>query len=257
MILHNNRSTLRTGHSALFRNINGLRNRLESSSSPLELVFPNRPDEQTALISRLEDISACVRQRNRQVLSIHAPRVEMDSDDFPGRALEFARLAEMLGAQSVTFHPSKCMEPEFRLGRQAAALGNLSQAQDQTDVKLSVETLAHKKCLFYPEEIVRFDLPMVLDTSHVGWHASYDLISRHTGRIVTVHLSECVDGVQHQRITERSLEFIDYLVEIGWSGNVVLEYWPWRWEYYAGDVAVVNKRLAAAVGAGLEMQECS
>lgn len=231
------------GHSALFRSIEGLRALLARSHEPLELDFPAREDELEGLLSRIDEITAILGAYRGVILSVHAHPVEMDSEEFMEQALELARVAESAGAGSITFHPSKSMKKEERDRRRPAAVDNLRKVQTMTPVTLAVETLGHSKCIFDPEEIMQYGLPMVLDTTHVGWKASYRLLESYSKQIVTIHLSERTEHAQHQPITEQSLAFIDHLLDTGWEGNLVLEYWPWRWGLYSGDVERIEKHI--------------
>lgn len=235
--------SIRVGHSALFRSIDGLRALLGKSHEPLELDFPAREDELQNLLSRIDDITAILRNYSGTILSIHAHPVEMDSDEFIGQALELARVAEAAGAESITFHPSKSMKKEERDRRRPGAVENIRAAQVRTPITLAVETLGHSKCLFNPDEIMEHNLPMVLDTTHVGWKASYRILESYNSRIVTIHLSERTEHTQHQPITEQSLVFIDRLLQTGWQGNLILEYWPWRWGLYSKDVERIEKHI--------------
>lgn len=227
----------------MFRSADGLRARLEKSSAPLEIDFPAREDELKRILSQIDEVIDALQSSRYPILSIHAHPVEMDSEEFIGQALELARIAEAAGAGSITFHPSKSMRKEERDRRRPRAVENIRAAQEKTPVTLAVETLGHSKCLFDPEEIMEYALPMVLDTTHAGWKASYRLLESYSPRIVTIHLSERTEQSQHQPITEQSLEFVDHLLDIGWKGNLILEYWPWRWGLYARDVEKIEERI--------------
>lgn len=235
---------IRVGHSALFWSLGKLRERLAHCNCPVELDFPAREECWPSLLERADEITDCVCASGAKVLSVHAPPVKMDGDGFVETALQLARLADSLGASSVTFHPSKCGKAEDRESRQARAVANIRSAQARTKIALAVETLAHNRCLLSGDEIVEHGLPMVLDTTHVGWEKSGRLLARYADRIVTIHLSERTPEAHHQPVTERALEFVDHLRAAGWLGNVILEYWPWRWQLYDRDVALIRKRLA-------------
>jgi len=243
-----NRSTagIQVGHSALFRSIDGLRNRLTHTSDPVELVFPAREEEYSPLLRMTDEIIATVTELKATVLSIHSPPVRMADDDFSEVAAVLAGLAASIGATSITLHPSKCMNSHERVNLQLSALKNLRLARDQTTVTLAVETLAHRKCLFTEDEIIDFSLPMVLDTTHLGWAVSYDVFERYSDSIVTIHLSERTEHSQHQRIGDGSMSFVDHIVSTGWKGSIILEYWPWRWKCYAEDTAKVREGVATA-----------
>lgn len=234
---------LHIGHSALFRSLDGLKSRLSHCSDPIELVFPARRDENMALFACIDSISAAVIESGVRVMSVHAPPLEMAFPGFLDDAAVLARLAESVGASAVTLHPSRWLNGDGRDNRQSDALENLRKAQNETPVTLAVETLAHSKCLFTDEEIAGFELPMVLDTTHIGWDRSRMLARRCRDRIVTVHLSEHTESADHQRIGQASLEFVDFLMGIGWTGNIVLEYWPWRWKCYGEDILKIKDRL--------------
>lgn len=243
MAIYKANTNIFVGHSALIKTVDGLRSRLMHASSPIELVFPNRCEEETPPLDRIDEIAKCISETCTQVLSIHAPALEMDCDEFIDQALRLARLAEMTHAASVTLHPSKCFNAEVRPGRQTAALRNLKLAQAQTDIILALETLGHGKCLHTCPEIMESGAPMVLDTTHIGWEASYNVLSRYADKIVTIHLSERTEESQHLPVEKKSLDFVEHLCGIGWRGNIILEYWPWRSGYYTGDIEKVKERI--------------
>ena len=85
---------------------------------------------------------------------------------------------------------------------------------------------------------------MVLDTTHCGWEVSERILRHYGPNIRTIHLSERTHEALHQRVGQASFEFVALLVESGWAGNLVLEYWPWRWNCYAEDVPRVRKLLS-------------
>lgn len=237
-------SRIRIGHSALFRKIEGLHSWLSRSNEPLELVFPAREDEYLPLMERLEDIATCAEGYSPGILSIHAPPLTMESEDFCDAALSIARLAERVRARSVTFHPSKCRREDGLSTYQKIAVDNIRRAQDATPVTLAVETLGHRRCLLNEDEIAALGLPMVLDTTHVGWDRSNKILRGYASAITTIHLSERTAEAQHQPVGEASFEFVSMLRRSGWTGNLVLEYWPWRWRCYADDVPRLRKILA-------------
>ncbi len=237
---------IRIGHSALFKTIDGLRAWLSRSNEPLELVFPAREDEYRPLLAQMDDIAECALGYSPGILSIHASPLPMEDDDFPSSALAFARLAERVGAGSVTLHPSKCRRGEDLETLQTTALENLRAAQDRTPVTLAVETLGHRRCLLAEDEIAAFDLPMVLDTTHVGWDASARIVDSYMHGIRTIHLSERTSDAHHQPIGQASFDFVAMLSEGGWTGNLILEYWPWRWRRYEEDVPRLRQALALA-----------
>lgn len=234
---------IRIGHSALFRTLEGLGRGLSHSVEPIELVFPAREDEYLPLLAQLDDIAECASRYVPRILSVHAPPLPMEADEFPETALHLARLAEKVGACSVTFHPSKCRRGDGLEALQTAAVDNIRRAQDRTPVALTVETLGHRRCLLNEDEIVHFGLPMVLDTTHVGWNESARILRSYGPDIRTIHLSERTEEAMHQRIGQASFDFITLLVDSGWAGNMVLEYWPWRWHCYAEDVPRVRSLL--------------
>ena len=238
-VVHERPPRIQIGHSALFRTPEGLSNRLAHSSEPVELVFPAREDEYLPLLNQLDEIAERALLHDPGVLSIHAPPLRMDSGEFPETALSLARLAETLGARSVTFHPTKCRRIDGFEAVRAASVANIRRAQERTAVALSVETLGHRRCILDEDDISRFGLPMVLDTTHVGWEASARILREYHPHIRMIHLSERTADAHHQRIGQSSFDFVAKLVETGWSGSVILEYWPWRWRCYPEDVATL------------------
>ena len=234
---------IRIGHSALFRTTEGLRAWLSRSHEPLELVFPAREDEYLPLLGQLDDIAECAAGYVPGILSLHAPPLVMEADGFVTDALALARLAERIGAGSVTLHPSKCRRGDGLSALQRTAVENIRRAQGETLVTLAVETLGHRRCLLNEDEIAASGLPMVLDTTHVGWDRSIRILGGYGRSIRTIHLSERTDESHHQPIGKASFDFVSLLSRTGWTGSLILEYWPWRWRSYAQDVP----RLRSAV----------
>lgn len=244
---------IRIGHSALFRTLDGLRARLTHTSEPTELVFPAREEEYQPLLGQLDEIAGCLSHHQPGILSIHAPPLRLESDSFVDDALGLARLAERVGASSVTFHPTKCRRLNGWEQTQAAALDNLRRARDRTPVALAVETLGHGRCLLLDDEIATLGLPMVLDTTHVGHERSIEMLHRHFDSIRTIHLSERTEHAMHQRIGPACLGFVGLLLDTGWAGSLVLEYWPWRWACYAEDIARIRELMDARLLATVQV----
>jgi len=87
-----------------------------------------------------------------------------------------------------------------------------------------------------PDEIIANGLPLILDTSHIKQEKTMDLIEKHHGGIVGIHLSEKRADEhpehqgeinQHQPVKDFGFRVLDALILKKWNGTVALEYMPW------------------------------
>lgn len=110
---------------------------------------------------------------------------------------------------------------------QDEALKHLRYFSELYRDKLSfcIETFEGKRRVFTPDEIISFNLPMTLDTSHIKDDAKlWSLIHDYRNNILTVHLSARNGSKQHQPIDEFCIKIVKKLIEYHWNGNVILEY---------------------------------
>ena len=216
---------MQLGARVAFDRLDELESRLAGIDYPIELALPFRVVEFLPIAQRMAEVRECVRRRGVKVLSVHATQGDLSRDDCWEWARPAMRLADELGASSVTFHPGRAKNS--RLSLQQSMLQNLRILRREFKAIPAVETFTDKQRLLLPEEIVTMSLHMVLDTSHIHEDARiFGLLDQHHDKVVTVHLSARGQGRQHQPIDESCIGVVRKLMKLGWQGAIVLEYLP-------------------------------
>ena len=215
---------MRLGARVSFDRLDEMEERLSGVDFPIELALPFRVVEFLPIAGRMAEVQECVLRFGVKVLSIHATQGDLSREDCREWARPAMRLADDLGAASVTFHPSR---GKNRINLQHSMIGSLKALQREFRAIAAVETFTDKQRLLLPEEIVALSLPMVLDTSYIHDDARvFDLLERHHEKIIAVHLSSRGQGKQHQPIDDFCLCVAKWLMAVNWSGFIILEYMP-------------------------------
>lgn len=121
---------------------------------------------------------------------------------------------------------------------------NLRRLQHQTSVLISVETFTRRDRLLRPEEIMEAKFPMTLDIAHIHKNDRImKILDLYWKRIPAVHLSARGKGEQHLPVDQFCIRVVRRLIELGWSGSIVLEYLPSYHHLLGPDIKIVEITL--------------
>lgn len=222
-------------------------NRLRKLSGvPIELAFPPELDEFLRGKDRIADVIHQVKTYKVPVFSVHAPDGHLAGKEFISWAGKAVQFAEAVGAGIVVVHP----EPIQTASGCKAVIENIKRLQDRTRVAIAVETFWDAPRSLSPDEIMRHQLPMVLDTSRIPKPEITWAVETYHTHIVNLHLSSVIrdkelKGIarQHQPIERDGfcMDLLDRLQELGWHGVVTLEYMPWLHAKVLEDRALLER----------------
>ena len=216
----------------------------EGVDFPVELALPYRVVDFLPIADRMDEIGGFLKGRGVKVLSVHAPQGNLADEDYARWATPAMSLAELLGARSVTFHPSLSRRAGREAG-QAAAIRHIGELQEGARALACIETFGGKRRMFHPEEIAEESLPMVLDTAHLhDDDRILRLIRGYYQGIPTVHLSARGEKEHHLPLDAFCLDVVSLLVDLNWEGSLVLEYLPWHHYRTATDLELLERFLA-------------
>jgi len=234
---------MRLGARLGFSGLEELEARVREVNFPVELALPHLISDFSDVAERMPEVRDIVTAARLEVLSVHASQGNLAADDYRLWAAPAVRLADELGATSVTFHPS--IARKDRMAGQYAAMSHLKELQSETRAIVALETFPGKRRLFRPDEIVGAGLPMVLDISHLR-DDDYILllIKRYHKNIPTVHLSARGLREHHLPIDTFCLKVVKLLARLSWRGNIILEYLPWHHYRVRDDLELLSRFLA-------------
>lgn len=207
-----------------FDKIEQIENRYANINVPVEVALPYYWDIYEPVRTLLGDIAEKIKGYGTKVLSIHAVQAPIADERFRTWGKEIADFAKDLGAKTITLHPNNINKDKET---QKEALSNLEYFTGLYggDVVFCIETFEGKRRVFTPDETVKFNLPMTLDTSHIRDNEKiWSLLKGYKENILNVHLSARKGNKQHLPIDDLCKEIARYLVENKWKGNVILEY---------------------------------
>jgi len=231
------------GARASFDRLEELESHFEGVDFPVELALPYRVGDFLAVRDRMDEVRDFVQGKKIQVLSVHAAQGNLVADDCDRWAEPAMRLADELGARSVTFPPNQVKTG--RIGAQDVVRKHLAALQRKATALAAVETFGGRRRVFRPEEIVTAGLPMILDTAHLHHDEQIlSLIRRYHRNIPAVHLSARGTGEHHLPIDAFCLQVVDLLSGLGWNGGIVLEYLPWHHYRVKDDLELLGRFLA-------------
>lgn len=193
-------------------------------SVPVEVALPYYWDIYEPVRRHLSEIAEKIKSYNMVVLSIHAVQAPITDERFREWGKEIADFAKSLGVRTITLHPNNVSKDKTA---QDEVLRNLEYFSGlyNGEVTFCIETFEGKRRVFTPDEIVRLNLPMTLDTSHVRDNEKiWSLLKGYKENILNVHLSAREGNRQHLPIDSFCKEVVHYLIDNKWEGNVVLEY---------------------------------
>jgi sugar phosphate isomerase/epimerase len=233
---------MRIGGRVGFNRIEELERNFGSIDFPIELALPWKyRDLWLPMEDRLDEVLVFLRERALTILSVHATQGKITEEEFLrwGRlTLEFAK---SLGVEDVTVHPN--IVGRERPWCQRRALSYMRQLKGQSI--FSIETFSGRKRVFTPSELVDQGLPMTLDTAHIHRQQDVmDIVEQNHPNIRVVHLSAIGAEEHHLPIDEFCIRVVDRLMELNWSGNIILEYLPWHHYRIRDDVRALSDHVA-------------
>jgi len=207
-----------------FDSIEQIEDRYSKIKVPIEVALPYYWDIYEPIRGHLAEIAEKIKSYGTEVLSIHAVQAPITDERFKAWGREIADFAKDLGVKTITLHPNNINKSDEA---QKEALKNLEYftGMYSGDVIFCIETFEGKRRVFTPDETVRFNLPMTLDTSHIRDNEKiWSLLKSYKENILNVHLSARDGSKQHLPIDDFCKEVVKYLTESKWNGNVILEY---------------------------------
>ena len=241
-----------------FASVDHLNERLAGVDFPVELALPHRYEWWQEAAGRMDEMLACLDSLKLSVATIHATQASISDSHFLQWGQETIRVADRVGARSVTVHPNRARNS--RADHQFAATGHLRQLQRHSTAVFCVETFGGKDRVFRPEELVDVKLPMTLDVAHIGDNKRIlGLIDKHWRSIPVVHLSARASNCwsrrpdvplsaegrseHHLPLDPFCIQVVRKLAGLGWSGTIVLEYLPHYHYRLRPDLSIVAEAL--------------
>ena len=215
---------IRFGIRQSFDSIDQIQDRYAALSVPVEVALPYYWGLYEPVRPHLVPIADQIRSYGVEVLSVHAVQAPINNEKLRTWGMETAEFAKALGARTITLHPNNVNKDREE---QQKVLGNLEYFDRLygDEFIFSIETFEGKRRVFDPGEIVKFNLPMTLDTSHIPNNEKiWALLKGYRDRIFNVHLSAREGPKQHLPIDGFCKEIVRYLIDQKWNGNVILEY---------------------------------
>jgi len=209
-----------------FERIEQVEERYAHLNVPVEVALPYYWDIYEPVREHLAKIGEKIKSYNAMVLSIHAVQAPITDGKFKIWGKEIIDFAKALGVRTVTLHPNNVNKDKVV---QEEALKNLEYVTElyNGEIVFCIETFEGKRRVFTPDEIVSFNLPMTLDTSHIRDNEKiWSLLKGYMDNILNIHLSARKGDKQHLPIDSFCKEVVSYLIKNKWSGNVILEYLP-------------------------------
>jgi len=207
-----------------FDRIDQIEDRYVDVGVPVEVALPYYWDIYEPIRTHLGEVAEKIKSYGTQVLSVHAVQAPITNERFKEWGMEIAEFTKALGAKTITLHPNNVAKDK---AGQDEALKNLEYFSElyKDEAIFCLETFEGKRRVFTPDEIVSFNLPMTLDTSHIREDEKvWSLIKGHKERILNVHLSGREGAKQHLPIDDFCKDVVSYLIDSEWNGNVILEY---------------------------------
>ena len=207
-----------------FDRIEQVEERYSNLNVPVEVALPYYWDIYEPIRGHLSEIAEKIKFYHAEALSIHAVQAPITDEKFKIWGKEMADFAKLLGVKTVTLHPNNVNKDNVV---QEKALENLKYFADlyKEQIIFCIETFEGSRRVFTPDEIVKFNLSMTLDTAHIRNEKTiWSLLEGYKQNIKNVHLSAKDGNKQHLPIDAFCREVLSYLIETKWDGNVILEY---------------------------------
>ncbi len=226
-----------------FQAIHQIDERLKGVSFPIELALPSRYEWWKEAAISLDGMIERLKSKNIVYSTIHATHAKINNDDFLAWGRQTIKIAEAVGAKTITVHPNR-VSKKNKIDFQEIARNNLRRLKHNTFVSVAIETFTGHDRIFRPDEIIDANLPMTLDTSHIH---DNDMIMRiiddYWMSIPVVHLSARNSTGQHLPIDMFCIKVVRNLANLGWEGTIVLEYLPWHHYRLSQDVKLIEQAL--------------
>lgn len=218
------KNMIKFGMRQSFDSLEQIKERYANLSVPVEVALPYYGDIYEPVRGHLTEIAEKIKSYGTEILSIHAVQSPITDKKFREWGREIADFAKVLGVKNITLHPNNIKKKD---GAQKEARRNLAYFTGLygSEIVFCIETFEGKRRVFAPDEIVSFNLPMTIDTSHIRDNEKiWRLVKNYQKNILNVHLSAREGSRQHLPIDNFCKEIVSYLVESKWEGNVILEY---------------------------------
>lgn len=207
-----------------FDKIEQIQERFQSLKVPVELALPYYWDIFEPVLPHLKEIAEKIKSYSVEVLSVHSVQSPISNDKFKIWGREIANFTKAIGSKIITLHPNNTNEKPVA---QQKAIENLKElTRTYNDLIFSIETFSGHRRLFSPQEIIKFKLPMTLDTAHISNDEVWVLLKEYINNIINVHLSAKNFTSHHLPIDDFCKQVVYYLIEEKWKGNIILEYLP-------------------------------
>lgn len=234
---------MKIGGRVGFDRVEDLEELFKSIDFPIELALPWKyRDLWLPVEGKVNQIIDFLKEKDIAILSIHAPQGKITEDSFLRWGQLTIEIAQSLGVDNITIHPNnvkgqKAWHQEKTL-RYIKRLGG--------DNIFSIETFGGKTRVFSPAELVRRKIPMTLDTAHIRDRREVmNIVINNQHNIKTVHLSSIDKDEHHLPIDDFCLKAVDKLIELKWSGNIILEYLPWHHYRIREDLRALSDYIAS------------
>ncbi len=207
-----------------FDSIGQVEERYSNLNVPIELALPYYWDIYEPIREHLGEIADRIIAFRTEIISIHAVQAPITNEKFRTWGQEMANFAQKLGVKTITLHPNNVNKCDFV---QKEALRNLRylSSLNKKEIIFCIETFEGKRRVFTPDEIISFNLPMTIDTSHIRDNKKiWSILKEYKENIKIVHLSAKEGSRQHLPIDSFCKEVVSFLIENKWDGNVILEY---------------------------------
>ena len=226
-----------------FDTIDQLEERFDGIVFPIELALPWRYGK--LWVPFKEHLFVALKffqDRGLQVGSIHATQGRISDDAFLEWGRETLKFADALGIKHVTIHPNQAKSRRKELQEQAHC--HLTDLHRSSNARFCMETFDGERRIFHPTEIMECGLPMTLDVAHIHDDSRIlEIVDRYWHSIPILHLSARGEREHHLPVDDFCVQLVRRLKDMGWTGQVVLEYLPWHHYRVRGDIRALSDHI--------------
>jgi sugar phosphate isomerase/epimerase len=236
---------IRIGGRVGFDRIDQLEERFRAIDFPIELALPwNYRDMWTPMEKHLDHVIHFFKERDIEILTLHGTQGRLAEEDFLRWGKLTLKIAAELDVNCVTVHPENVKRYRDWHQRQAVEFISVMEGEKL----FSIETFGGKNRLFRPMELVEAAIPMTLDAAHIhDRDLVLGILKQNHPNIKTLHLSAVSGKEQHLPIDDFCVSVVDTLVDLKWSGNVILEYLPWHHYRVREDIGALRDHLEKGI----------
>lgn len=226
-----------------FEAVHQIADHMQGVGFPIELALPHRYEGWKDAVLKWEQMLSTLEKVNILVNTVHATHGKINDDAFLEWGRETIKIAGLFRAKAITVHPNR-VNNKMRGNMQELARINLRSLKRETSLPISIETLTGRDRIFRPEEIMNAKLPMTLDTAHIHDNDEImKIMDLYWQNIPVVHLSARGQGEQHLPVDQFCIQVVRRLIELNWSGSVVLEYLPSYHHLLGSDIKIIESAL--------------